>query len=246
MAKHENLRGPENEPEETPEQAETSKQLREMSEKSEASQNRPISELSSEEIERILSERKIKVARDEGEKFVAERNERRNQFLQDLGEDMSIGEPHLPKLTVRGAEYVGIYRGGKYVGTINSEGGINGILTDKDFQDQAYDLVAKSMGKETSTERKEDKPRVKINIGSGVRELMAKNWITLDRDKLNLQYGQMELDLYDNGENEGIDLEKIDEEKILLRVTEKSGKIIEYTIDRGMFQPDSRRVKLGE
>ena len=43
--------------EETPEQEEVSKQLRGMAEK-ENTQNRPVSELSTEEIERILSERR--------------------------------------------------------------------------------------------------------------------------------------------------------------------------------------------
>jgi len=54
----------------------------------------------------------------------------------------------------------------------------------------------------------------------------------------------MDLDLYDNGSNQKIEISKIDETKILLSITEKGGKVIEYVIDAGRFIPDSRRVKL--
>jgi len=246
MAKHENLRGPENEPDETPEQAETSKQLRKMAQGAEAPQNRPVSELSTEEIERILQDRKNKELTDKSEKFISERDARRDEFLQDLGGGITMGEAQTnKKMSIRGAEYVGIYKDGKYVGDIVSDGNLTGI-TDKEFQDKAYALVAKSMGKPTGEERKEDKPRVEINVDDETRKLMGKMWITLHGEKLNLQYGQMEIDLYDNGDNQSIDLQKIDENRLLLRVTEKSGKIIEYTIEKGMFLPDSRKVKFGE
>ena len=61
---------------------------------------------------------------------------------------------------------------------------------------------------------------------------------------LTLQNDQMDLDLYDNGSNQKIEISKIDETKILLSITEKGGKVIEYVIDAGRFIPDSRRVKL--
>jgi|GEM_PF-6938048 len=231
---------------ETPEQAEFSKQLKGIAEQSEVSQSRPISELSTQEIERILAERKRGEAREKGDRLVDERNGRRNQFLQDLGEGLSIGEPQLPRLTVRGAEYVGIYKDGKYIGTINSEGGINGIFTDKDFQDKAYELIAKSSGKKSENR---EKSRVEININSGVKEVMGDNGIVLVGDKMILQNatrGELNLiDLFNDGENDSIDLEKIDNDKVILRVHETGGKVIEYTIDRGHFRPESRKVKRG-
>ena len=95
----------------------------------------------------------------------------------------------------------------------------------------------------------EGKPKVKINIGAGVRELMAKMWMTLDGAKLNLQYGQNEIDLDNKGENEKVDLEKIDNNNILLRLTEskkKGGRVIEYTINNGTLDDDSKKVINGK
>jgi len=231
--------------EETPEQEEFSKQLRGMAEK-ENTQNHPVSELSTEEIERILSERKLRDSQEKGEKFVAERDARRNEFLQDLGDGITTGEPQTnKKASIMGAEYIGVYKDGKYLGDIVSDSNLTGI-TDREFQDKTYELAAKSLGKKTDTERKENKPRVEINMDSDARKIMNQMNMVLSGDKLTLQNDQMDLDLYDNGENESIDISKIDETKVLLRITEKSGKVIEYTIDRGVFKPDSRKVKLGE
>ncbi len=70
--------------------------------------------------------------------------------------------------------------------------------------------------------------------------------MVLSGDKLTLQNDQMDLDLYDNGDNQKIDISKIDETKVLLKITERNGKIIEYTIEKGIFLPDSRKVKLEE
>ncbi|OGZ84304.1 MAG: hypothetical protein A2599_02015 [Candidatus Staskawiczbacteria bacterium RIFOXYD1_FULL_39_28] len=209
----------------------------------EGGENRPISELSTEEIERILQERKNSQRREKGEEFVFEREAHRNMFLQDLGDGITTGEPQSnKKSSIRGAEYVGLYKDGQYIGDIVSEGNLTGI-TDREFQDKAYELVAKSLGKKVGAER-EKKPRVDINIDADARKLMDQMNMVLSGDKLTLQNDQMDLDLYDNGSNQKIEISKIDETKILLSITEKGGKVIEYVIDAGRFIPDSRRVKL--
>lgn len=211
--------------------------------------NRPISELSTEEIERILQERKNSQIREKGEEFVSEREARRNMFLQDLGEGITTGESRSKKGEAVGTERLGIYKDGEYIGDIASDANMTGF-TDREFQDKVYNLVAKSIGRKTGSERKAEKPRVDINIDADVRKLMNQMDMVMTGDKITLQRalrGELnELDLYSNGENKKIDLIKIDETKILLRITEKTGKVIEYTLDAGHFIPDSRRVKLGD
>jgi hypothetical protein len=211
----------------------------------ESLQSRPISELSTEEIETVLMERGIDISKEKGEKFRSEREARRNKFLQDLRNGLTMGEPQAYKgLTIRGAEYIGIYKDGKYLGDIVSDDNLTG-MTDKEFQDKAYELVAKGLGKKTD-EYGREKPRVEVNVDVATKKIMNQMNMILSGDNLTLQNDEMDIDLYNNGENDKIDILKIDEEKILLRITEKNGKIIEYTVDRGFFQPESRRVKLGK
>lgn len=303
--------------------------------------NKPVSELSDEELEKILHERKSNRVQQEREKFVSEKDAHKNEILQDLVPGMTVGEPKGNEGHSRDEEVVGIYdKDGKFIGNIVGGSGRFGNTPRNEFQDKAWELVAKSLGRDTMPEikreapevnidggakkimgemevslkgdtlylfgggkpeqiplfgqgenqkidivkgknelqltvrvtehrgkvieyninngvfdfesrrvklggediEKEDKPKVEINMGSGVREMMARMWITLHDEKLNLQYGQMEIDLAHNGENEKVDLEKIDNDNILLRITEKGGRAIEYTINKGTFDADSRRV----
>ncbi len=172
---------------------------------------------------------------------VSEKDARKNEMLRDLGEGITM-EAHPGE---RSGERFSIYKDGKHIGDIIADNNL-GFMSDREFQDKASRLVMKSSGE---YERKEEKPRVEININSDAKKLMNKMNMVLSGDQLTLQnapQGELNLlDLYGDGDNQKIDLIKIDDARVLLRVTEKTGRIVEYTINGGVFDAGSRKVKLG-
>ncbi len=193
--------------------------------------------METEEFERFISLRKKLEAElaSKGEKGQGEKEIFWRECLKDLGKNITM-EVHLGE---RAGERVSIYREGKYVGDIISNNNLTGF-TDKEFQDKAYDLLYGGANSE-----KAEKPRIEANADEKALGVMAKTEMFLEGEKLILQRheGGLEIDLYGQGENKSVEIETIDEKRVRLVVTEKSGKIIEYIIDDGVFLPDSRKVR---
>ncbi len=186
-----------------------------------------------------LEKRKNQLREEREEKEIKEKEDektkRRNEILAALGEGITM-ERHSGE---RSGERVSIYKDEKYLGDIVSDDNMIRFMPDNEFQDKVYELLYEG------SETKENGPRIEANIDEEAAEVMTRSGITLGSEKLTLRYHEdgLDIDLYNNGENQSIDIEKIDEKRLLLRVVEKSGKIIEYIIDNGVFVPDSRIVK---
>jgi hypothetical protein len=192
------------------------------------------SDLSTEQLEKILAERMVKERKVEFENKEAEIVSERRGILKDLGEDISLGEPQTG-VTGRAGEWIGIYRGGQYLGDVVSDSHLT-RMSKEEFQDKVWDLLNK-------TESKYD---FKIKIGDGVNDVMRSTGVVYNSDRTLILKdeggGLLDIDLYNNGENVGADIERVDDTSLLLRIKEPSGKIIEYTIRGGVFLADSRRV----
>ena len=194
--------------------------------------NRPASELSVEELEEILRKKRGQdenSSKDEtkrtNEQRESDKLSRREKILKDLGDNLTA-EYH----GERSGERAVIYRDGQYVGEVVADNNLGG-LTDEELQDKVYDLLYS----------KTDLEKMQIGADKDAEEVMANYNVILEGGKLILPDGS--IDLYNNGENESVRLEKVDDEKIRLVLTEVNGKIIEYIIDRGVFLFDSRRVR---
>ncbi len=191
-----------------------------------------------QKIEEIQKEKEEK----EREKMEQEKQERkkkmieeRKQILKELRDDLFLGESKSVTCRVRGQEVLGIYGGNnEFIGNIFSDSSLF-EMSKKEFQDKVCELLA----------HESEKNQFEINIDNPTKEVMTKTGIILKDKVLILKNHEkgLEINLYSNGENKSIDIEKIDDKRILLRVNERKGKIIEYIIDNGVFLPDSRVIK---
>lgn len=170
----------------------------------------------------------------ESENGETEKGSRREEILKDLGKNISAGEPR-SEAFIRGAEYIGIYKDGEYIGDVVSDSNLT-RMSDKEFQDKVWELLEKA----------ESKDNFEFKIGDGVNDVMRDTGIVYNSDRtliLKDEAGNLlTIDLYNNGENAEIGLEKVDDATILLKVKEHTGKNIEYIIKNGVFLSDSRRV----
>lgn len=172
------------------------------------------------------------------EEEVAQREQQRSEALEGLGEGLSV-KVHLGE---RAGERASIYKDGKHIGDIIAKDNLSPKgFTTKEFQDKAYGLLYGNQ----NPEQAEEDPLVEVGREGLTKKEMESNGMVISGNILNLigDKDYPEIDLYSKGENARVDFKKIDSRKTLLLVTEKSGRTVEYTIDGGVFLPDSRKVR---
>jgi len=141
MAKRENINNPEDNSEESPEQAEVSKQLREMAEQ----ESRPSRQIAGmpegvepfnpkRAAEELLSDKKPeKNGSEETPKEREKKIMRWNEILHTIGDNLSM--------VVDGENRVTISENGEDIGRISPLVGFRGFDPDSDFQKKAQELV---------------------------------------------------------------------------------------------------------
>jgi len=196
-------------------------------------------------LEEVQRRSKEKVTTAKKTEVISEKDAHRNEILRDLGDGMHVGEPR----GFNGSRQEvarGVYDGdGKFIGNILVADQF-GDVPKNELQDKAWELVAKSLGRDTRPEIKREAPEV--NIDGGAKKIMAEMDVSLRGDTLYLFGGGKpeQITLFGEGENQRIDIVKGKNElQLTIRVTEHRGKVIEYNINNGVFDFESRRVKLG-
>lgn len=184
-----------------------------------------------------ISERQKKESQERYERSKQERDRELTSWLEVFNQNLSAGEPHA---RARGLmESIGIYKDGKHLADVYSQGFKFGK---NEFISEVSRVL--NIPIPQSKERKEKTSSFRVDVSPEAEDMFEDNEMKIAGNTLLLSKGEYrEIDLYNNGENTRVILEKVGIDNILLTVVETDGKIIEYQIRNGELNLSSRKER---
>lgn len=189
-----------------------------------------------EEIKAVIRDIEYEKSREAGKKEMEGRKKELSIWLDDFNvEGLSLDSP---KNAVRGImEQYGVYLRGEHIGDIYSD---SIRFSKDDFYSKVLEVL-KNAGVERRPGGKNELlgSRVTIKIDEKILDEITRSGVQVSGDQWTFK--NLFVDLYGKGENALVRVIEGGDGKLLMIITEKGGKVIEYDIEDGNFNLESRR-----